>query len=134
MTPARFLTDLLHHSSRRTVSAWLGAVLLITQALLPVGLAASAEADGTSPQALIVCTANGLRTLVLDAEGGALPDPDAPCPYCPVHSLCLDVPEASVNPSGAEVVAALPTPLETRTLLAVADGFSFSSRAPPLFT
>jgi hypothetical protein len=113
----------MRHLRRRTLPHWIALLAIWSAALLPTltHLVASASGDGASRVA--VCTPQGLRWVVVGADGAAQAPADPGTPaghagqsdHCPLCRVQADAP---------------PMPVSDAALVAVQP---LSDAAPPLF-
>lgn len=104
--------------ARLRCSAWMAALAVLVAALAP-GLA---QALGTGPSLLEVCTASGPRWLSADPDRPDAPKPGAlqaldQCPYCSLHVPVGDLPP--------------PAPVAARRVDTVTLAVPFTPVAPP---
>lgn len=71
---------------RRGLLTWLGAVVLLVQALAP--LSSALAFDNQSGAALqVICTSNGVKMVNLDQQGQPVDPLEArSCPFCVMHA------------------------------------------------
>jgi len=117
-------------------ATWLAVLVLSAQVLLPFGQAlASNDEQGLEYQ--LICTANGVKQILIDANGAPIDAQDAaPCPFCFTSTtLALFQPEdLSVlleRPRSGPVVFA---PLAHLNHASTWRGRSQPARAPPQLT
>ena len=82
------------------LAAWLVALALLMKVLVPAGFMASLNADGIIVQ---LCTANGVQTMVLTADG-QIKSPDAPQSDSAMDSPCVFSGHGAPLLSGADPV------------------------------
>ena len=75
----------------RAVTAWLVALSLLVQGLVPLGQALAAE-EGFGDNFQVICTAQGVKTIAVD-ENGQPTDPKeaVSCPFCLVHASAVGI-------------------------------------------
>jgi hypothetical protein len=110
--------------------ALLAAALLLRMAL-PAGWMPVAGADGVRIE---ICSGEGLKTVMIDAEGRAHPDspaPRDPCPYSLAAAIPLDPPMQAALPLPPAAVAALLLPAHTTARLLAWRASRPPARGPP---
>jgi len=115
---------------------------ILLQALLPLAQTITVTGPDGVPRPLIICTAEGIRTLALSlVEASGAEDPTSQqgthtaggaCPFCLSDHISLHfAPPAKATPGLRIPVIALGLGEETENLRDHRDGRSYFSRAPP---
>jgi len=121
----------------KTFGLWLGLAALMVQAVAPLCAAGrvSTGADGSS--AIVLCTAHGLETIRIGADGRPLQDAPAEDHHASCF-LCVSCPSANATPTPSFIgIAAPATGMGAPAIAAAAPAislklhFSYVSRAPP---
>jgi len=122
-------------TARRQWTTWLAVLVLAAQVLVPFGHALASNGDqGLEYQ--LICTANGVKQILIDANGEPIDAQDvAPCPFClTTATLALFQPEdisaLFKQPNIEPVVFAR---LSHHSHAHTWRGKSLPSRAPPQF-
>ena len=130
---------------RRKITSWLALSALILNLIVGVSVpmaeagALTAVSDTELTSTIIICTPNGLRTIVLDANGNPLPDNKSDADLC---AFCLPLNGGqcgTVNVPLAVVVSAEPqvrilSPEHVRQTRYSISLTSRPPRAPPAFS
>lgn len=110
--------------------AWL-VVALALRSLVPVGYMPVASADGGL--AVVLCTAGGLRSVVLDAPRDPGPDQHEVGPLCPFAGvLHLGVPQAPIDATRVARLVDDGRVAPTLAAIVLAVRQAHRPRAPPL--
>jgi hypothetical protein len=97
---------------RRRMMAWLGLLALLFHSLLPLAHHSLQQRDTVRAgfDSIVICTAYGMRTILLGADGQPVSDEQAPANdkaarYCPI---CLGAQQAGTAILPASILLALP--------------------------
>lgn len=76
-------------STLNKVGAWLAILAILVQGLMPVGSALASSWDDGATE-ILVCTANGIQSISLDANGAPIePRALGTCPFCTLHVTAI---------------------------------------------
>ena len=88
----RFFTTLPKPKLRtklRAFGVWLAILTMLAQAFVPVGSALASTSDDGATQ-ILVCTANGIQAISLDADGAPIEHKtQGSCPFCILHVAAI---------------------------------------------
>ena len=85
----------------RFAAAWTAVFALLLQAMLPLGQAVAAPADGDGTGFQIVCTAYGLQPVPAGGDDGSADGEAYSCPICQIHAFSLVSPDVAGLPAPA---------------------------------
>ena len=89
-------------SAPRRIMAWMAVLSLLVQVLVPFGQALAFDPE-TDIEYQIICTANGVKQIALDADGAPIEPQDArTCPFC-----FLTAAPVLLNPGQGQVLVSL---------------------------
>jgi len=116
-------------------ATWLAVLVLSAQVLLPFGQALASNGEQELEYQLI-CTANGVKRILIDANGEPIDAQDAaPCPFCFTSTTLalLQPAETAALIKQPQVAPMVFTPLAHLGHTSTWRNVSLPSRAPPRF-
>lgn len=129
----KFSASSLRHAVTRTL-----LLLFVLRALIPAGYMPSTQALGEGHIEVVLCTSNGLRTIVLDADGKPAepanhhPDAASDCPFGAVTTKAFLAPDSEFNAAEPARAESFVFNLHDLALQPPAQGPPLGSRAPPV--
>jgi len=118
-------------SEMRRAGLWLALVAFLLKAAIPAGYMLASD----GPATVVLCTANGAVTVMLDQPAHNEPAPAAKSDHCAFAGLtapALAAPDVSIAAPAARVVFAAATPRGTHAAISQ-TGPPLPARGPPAF-